>query len=113
MTTGQMNRRPTFQNGTYTIDAGGGSTWVAQDQWLAWAEIIDTNSSAFQSQSQWMVGADYKVTARFDGRIGSNTRMVYEGQICKQSGSPNVLTEGYKNFLVMRFTRTETYVDIS
>ena len=67
-----MNRRPTFYNESYTIDAGGGTTGVITEQWQAWAEIIDTNSSSFVLQSQMIASANYKVNVRFDSRFKSS-----------------------------------------
>lgn len=109
---GKMNRRPTFQNLGFTQDAGGGSTTTILEEWEAWAEIIDTNGSVFNTEAQEVRSAGYKVTVRFDGRFRSITRMIYEGQICKCE-SLNVLEEGNKRFLVLRYTKTDTWVDLS
>lgn len=113
LTIGKMNRRPTFQNTLPVQDSGGGSTDEVQEEWKSWCEIIDTSGSTFISQGTELVRSDFKVTARFDGRFKSTTRMVYEGQICQQQGSPNITSEGYKQFLVMRFNQTDTWVNVS
>jgi SPP1 family predicted phage head-tail adaptor len=109
---GKFNRRPTFQNTSYSQDAGGGSPLVVLESWQAWAEIIDTGGAAFVSQSQELARADYKVRVRFDSRFKSTTRMVYEGQIC-HCENMDVDSEGYKSFLVFRFSKTDTWVDLS
>lgn len=109
---GSLNRRPIFQNTGFTQDSGGGPSLTVQEEWKSWAEIIDTNGNAFFAQAQGMVSANYKVTVRFDGRFKSTTRMIYEGQICKCE-SIDVQLEGSKRFLVMRFSKTDTWVDLS
>lgn len=109
---GKLNRRPTFQNLSYSVDAGGGTTATVAEEWKAWAEIIDTPGGFFNTQSQTMMSAGFKVTVRFDSRFKSTTRMIYEGQICKCE-SIDVTNEGYKNFLVLRYSKTETWVDLS
>lgn len=109
---GKLNRRPTFQNIGYSQDAGGGSTLIVLEEWQAWAEIIDTGGASFISQSQEMARADFKVTVRFDSRFKSTTRMIYEGQICKCENI-DVDSEGFKKFNVMRFSKTDTWVDLS
>lgn len=108
---GKFNRRPTFQNLGYSVDAGGGTSTVVLEEWNAWAEIIDTSSSAFVLQSQGLTAANYKVTVRFDSRFKSITRMIYEGQFCKCE-SLDVQTEGYKNFLILRFSKIDKFIDI-
>jgi SPP1 family predicted phage head-tail adaptor len=109
---GKMDRRPTFFNETYVQDAGGGTSGVETERWDQWAEISDRSGSSFIGQSQTLETYDYTVTVRFDGRFNSNTMMIYEGQQCACS-SLSVKTEGYKNFLVMRFSRTDTFSDLS
>lgn len=112
MGTGKLNRRPTFYNGSYTVDAGGGSTFVETERWEYWAEIKDGSSSSLTAQSQDMITEEYRVKVRFDGRFNSNTWMIYEGQVCK-CVSMSVESEGYKNFLNYRFSKTNTWVDLS
>ena len=107
-----MNRRPTFQNTGYTQDTGGGTTETVAEQWKAWAEIIDTPGGYFNAQAQVMVSASFKVTVRFDARFKATTRMIYEGQYCKCE-SMDVTEEGKKRFLILRYTKTETWVDLS
>ena len=63
-------------------------------------------------QSQQMTNYDYRVKVRFDGRFNSNTGMIYEGQVCKCQ-SMSIETEGYKHMLILRFTKTDTFVDLS
>jgi len=109
---GAMDRRPLFQNVTYSVDAGGGTSEVVTEQWNAWAEIQDRSGSSFIDQSQELVRYDYRVKVRFDGRFNSQTVMIYEGQVCKPE-SMVIETEGYKDYLVFRYTRTETWVDLS
>ena len=109
---GNMNRRPIFQNLGYSQDAGGGPVTTVIEEWKAWAEIIDTPGGYFNAQAQIMTSAAFKVTVRFDSRFKSTTQMVYEGQICRCE-SIDVLEEGKKRFLVLRYTKTETWVDLS
>jgi len=107
-----MNRRPIFYNETYTTDAGGGPSPVETERWEAWAEISDRSGSSFTQQSQDLTNYDYRVRVRFDGRFSSLTGMIYEGQVCKCQ-SMTIETEGYKNFLILRFSKTDTWVDLS
>lgn len=109
---GKFNRRPTFQNTSYSTDAGGGSTLTVTEEWQAWAEIIDTGGASFVAQSQTIANADFKVRVRFDSRFKSTTRMIYEGQICKCENM-DIANEGFKNFLVFRFSKTDVWVDLS
>lgn len=109
---GNMNRRPLFQNTGFTQDAGGGPVETILEEWNQWAEIIDTSGSTFVTQGQEIQRADYKVTVRFDRRFKSTTRMVYEGQVCKCE-SLTVRDEGFKKYLVLRYTKTATWVDLS
>ena len=112
MAIGKMNRRCTFYNESYTQDAGGGPSGVETARWQAWAEIQDRSGSSFIAQSQDVTTYDYKVRVRFDGRFSTLTMMIYEGQVCK-CNSMSIESEGYKNFLVLRYTRTETFIDLS
>ncbi len=107
-----MNRRPTFQNTGYTQDSGAGSSLVVQQEWEQWASIIDSSGSNFIAEGQTLSAAFYKVVTRFDGRFNSNTRMVYEGQICKCENM-DIVEEGQKRFLSFRFSKTDTWVDLS
>lgn len=109
---GKMNRRVILYNESYTQDIGGGTKSVETERWTQWADIKDRSGNSSFSQSQDMVVYDYKVKVRFDGRVNSNTGMIYEGQVCKMQ-SMTVESEGYKHFLVLRFSKTDTYVDIS
>lgn len=112
MSIGKMNRRPTFQNTSFTQDAGGGSTETVTEQWQAWAEIQDRTGNTFAAQATELTRYDYRVKVRFDGRFSSQTTMIYEGQVCKCENMI-VESEGYKNFLVLRYSKTDTYVDMS
>lgn len=109
---GNMNRRPIFQNLGYSQDAGGGTGATVNEEWKAWAEIIDTPGGYLSTQAQQMLNAAFKVTVRFDSRFNSATVMIYEGQVCKCE-SIDVLEEGKKRFLVLRYTKTETWLDLS
>jgi len=112
MSVGKMTRRPTFYNESFTVDAGGGPTGTITEQWQAWAEINDRSGNTFAAQATELTQYDYRVKVRFDGRFNSNTTMVYEGQVCK-CNSMTIETEGYKNYLVLRFTKTDTWLDLS
>ena len=112
MSIGKMNRRPIFYNESYTVDAGGGTVPVETERWEQWADIEDRSGSGFTGQSQQMTNYDYRVKVRFDGRFNSNTGMIYEGQVCKCQ-SMSIETEGYKHMLILRFTKTDTFVDLS
>lgn len=109
---GKMNRRPIFYNWTYSQDAGAGSSQVETERWPAWAEIKDRTGNKFAAQATDLQQYDYRVRVRFDARFNSNTWMIYEGQVCKLE-SLTVESEGYKNFFVLRYSKTETYVDLS
>lgn len=109
---GKFNRRPIFFNETYAVDAGGGSRPVETERWEQWAQIDDRSGSTSFSQSQALTTYDYRVKVRFDGRITSLTGMIYEGQVCTMQ-SMTVESEGYKHFLVLQFTKTDTWVDLS
>jgi head-tail adaptor len=112
MEIGKLNRRPIFQNTDYSQDAGGGVTETVTEQWQSWAEIIDTGGGYANTQAQMIMSAGFMVTVRFDSRFNSATKMIYGGQVCKCE-SINVTKEGYKVFLVLRFSKTETWVDLS
>lgn len=112
VTIGKLNRRPIFKNTLPTQDSGAGSTDVVSEQWQSWCEIIDTGGSTFLTQGTEITRSDFKVTTRFDGRFKSTTRMIYEGQVCK-CNSLDITTEGYKQFLVMRYSKADTWVNIS
>ena len=109
---GKFNRRPIFYNETYAVDAGGGSRPVESERWEQWAQIDDRSGGTSFSQSQELTTYDYRVKVRFDGRFSSLTGMIYEGQICKMN-SMTVETEGYKHFLILQFTKTDTWLDLS
>lgn len=107
-----MNRRPTFYNESFTVDAGGGPTGTITEQWQSWAQIDNRTGNTYAAQATELTSYDYRVRVRFDGRFNSNTTMVYEGQVCK-CGSMEIETEGYKNYLVLRFSKTDTWLDLS
>ena len=109
---GRFNRRPIFYNESYVQDAGGGARAVETERWEQWAEINDRSGSSFTGQSQDLTTYDYRVRVRFDGRFSTLTGMIYEGQVCKMQ-SMVIESEGYKNFLVCNFSKTETWVDLS
>lgn len=109
----KLDRRPTFYNSNgYTQDVGGGTSDIITDQWQAWANIEDRTGSTFIAQSQELTNYDYRVRVRFDGRFTSKTTMIYEGQICKCQ-SVSIEKEGYKDFMILRYNKTDTWVDIS
>lgn len=112
MAVGKLNRRPTFYNETFTTDAGGGTTGVETERWQAWAEIQDRTGNTFAAQATELTRYDYRVKVRFDGRFNSQTTMIYEGQICKCE-QMTIETEGYRNYLILRYSKTETWVDLS
>ena len=112
MPIGKFNRYPLFQNESYTVDAGGGVTDTVIDQWNAWAEINDRSGNTYNAQSQDLTSYNYRVRVRFDSRFKSTTKMIYEGQVCT-CGSVSIETEGMKRFMVLQFSRTDTFVDIS
>ena len=112
MSVGKMNRRVIFFNESYTQDAGGGTKGIETERWQQWAEIGNRSGNSFIGQSQTLQTYDYRVRVRFDGRFNSNTMMIYEGQQCA-CGSMTIETEGYKNYLVLQYTKTETWVDLS
>jgi SPP1 family predicted phage head-tail adaptor len=112
MPIGKFNRYPLFQNESYTVDAGGGVTDTVIEQWNAWAEINDRSGNTYNAQSQDLTAYNYRVRVRFDSRFKSTTKMIYEGQVCT-SGSVSIETEGLKRFMVLQFSRTDTFVDIS
>lgn len=112
MAVGKMNRRPTFYNESYTQDIGGGPTSTITEQWQAWAEIDNRTGNTYAAQATELTQYDYRVKVRFDGRFNSNTVMVYEGQVCKM-GSMSIETEGYKNYLILRYAKTDTWLDLS
>lgn len=109
---GKKNRRPTFYNESFTVDAGGGSTGTITEQWQQWAEIDNRTGNTYAAQATELTQYDYRVKVRFDGRFNSNTTMVYEGQVCKCQ-SMTIESEGYKNELVLRYSKTDTWVDLS
>ena len=112
MSVGKMNRRPTFYNESFTVDAGGGTTGTITEQWQAWAQIDNRTGNTYASQATELTTYDYRVKVRFDGRFNSQTTMVYEGQVCKCQ-QMTIETEGYKNYLILRYSKTETWVDLS
>lgn len=112
MPTGKFNRRPIFYNGSYTQDAGGGTPFVETERWQAWAEVQNRTGNSFAAQATELVRYDYRVKVRFDGRFNSNTWMIYEGQVCKLE-SLSLESEGFKNYWVLRYSKTETWVDLS
>lgn len=109
---GKMNRRPTFYNESFTVDAGGVTTGTITEQWQAWAQIDNRTGNTYAAQATELTNYDYRVRVRADDRFNSNTTMVYEGQVCK-CGSLSVETEGYKNYLVLRYAKTDTWLDLS
>jgi SPP1 family predicted phage head-tail adaptor len=110
---GKMNRYPTFYNeASFTQDAGGGVTQVETERWQAWAEIQDRSGNSYSGQATDLTRYDYRVKVRFDSRFSSKTTMIYEGQVCT-CNSVVIESEGYKQFMVLLYTRTETWVDLS
>lgn len=109
---GKFNRRPIFYNGYYTTDAGSGTTFIETERWEWWAQIEDGSSGNTTAQSQEMMTEEYRVKVRFDGKFNSQTWMIYEGQVCK-CVSMSVESEGYKHFLNFRFSKTNTWLDLS
>ncbi len=109
---GKMNRRPTFYNESFTVDPGGGTSGTITEQWQACAQIDNRTGNTYAAQATELTQYDYRVKVRFDGRFNSQTTMVYEGQVCKM-GSMEVETEGYKNYLILRYQKTDTWVDLS
>lgn len=110
---GRLDRRPTFYNSNgFTQDDGGGTKDVITEQWNAWAEIQDRTGTTFLAQGTELSTYDYRVRVRFDGRFNSQTTMVYEGQVCK-CNSMSIEREGYKDFLNLQYTKTDTFIDLS
>lgn len=109
---GKMNRRTTFYNESFTVDSGGGSSGTITEQWQAWAQIDNRTGNTYAAQATELTQYDYRVKVRFDGRFNSQTTMVYEGQVCKCQ-QMQIESEGYRNFLILRYSKTETWVDLS
>lgn len=112
MAIGKFNRRPTFYNESFTQDPGGGPSNIETEQWQAWAEVQDRTGNTYAAQATELTRYDYRVKVRFDGRFNSQTTMIYEGQVCKCE-SMSIESEGFKNYLVLRYSKTETWVDLS
>ena len=112
MAVGKMNRRPTFYNETYTVDAGSGPSSIETERWQAWAEIQDRSGNTFAAQSTELTRYDYRVKVRFDGRFNSQTGMIYEGQYCKLE-QMSIESEGYRNYLILRYSKTDKWLDLS
>ena len=112
MTIGDFNRYPYFINETYTVDSGGGVTDVETERWQQWAQVKDRAGYSFNSQAQDQVAYDYEVNVRFDSRFTTNTKMVYEGQVCV-CNSMKIVSEGRIRFLTLRYSKTETWLDLS
>lgn len=106
MPIGKFNRRPTFYNESYVTDAGGGPSSVETVRWQVWAEIQDRSGNTYAAQATELMRYDYRVKVRFDGRFTSQTWMIYEDQICKCE-QMTIETEGYKNYLVLRYSKIE------
>jgi len=110
---GKMNRYPTFYNEPdFTQDAGGGVTQVETERWQTWAEIQDRSGSSYTAQATDLTRYDLRVRVRYDSRFSSKTTMIYEGQVCT-CNSVVIESEGKKRFMVLQYTRTETWVDLS
>ena len=109
---GKMNRRISLYNEGVVQDAGGGTSNVETERWPTWAEIQDRTGNTFAAQATELTQYDYRVKIRFDGRVTSKTMMEYEGQVCT-IGSVTIENEGFKNFMILRVARTETWVDVS
>lgn len=112
MGAGRMNRRVTFFNESYTVDAGGGVTDTETERWDAWAEIQDRSGNTYAAHAQDLIRYDYRVKVRFDRRFNSNTGMIYEGQVCSLE-QMSIESEGFRHMLILRYSRTDTFVDIS
>lgn len=112
MGAGKMNRRVTFFNETYTQDAGGGTSNVETERWDAWAEIQDRSGNTYAAMATELTRYDYRVKVRFDRRFTSNTGMIYEGQVCTCE-QMQIESEGFRHMLILRYSRTETFVDLS
>ena len=111
-TIGAMNRYPIFYNETSVTDTAGGSSSVETERWQSWAEIQDRTGATIFTQSQEISNYDYRVRVRFDDRFSTLTGMIYEGQVCK-AGSMTIESEGQKRFIVLQYSKTETWVDQS
>lgn len=107
-----MNRRPTFYNWTYSQDSGGGPSQQISEQWEQWAEVKDTSGSTYTAQGTELIRSDYRVKVRYHPRFTATTWMIYEGQYCKLVDS-SVQNEGKKRFLILQYSKTETFVDLS
>lgn len=108
MSIGEMNRRPTFRNESYLVDSGGGPRTVTIEQWDVWAEIKDRTGNTYAAQATDLVRYDYRVRVRYDNRFSSSTVMVYNDQECKCE-SMSIETEGKKRFLILRYSKIETF----
>lgn len=110
---GRYNRRVTFYNTDgYTQDAGSGSRPVETERWQQWAEIKDGTAQRSFAQSQYLTIYDLLVKVRFDRRFTSRTWMIYEGQVC-ECKSMDVNNENYKSELVLQYSKTDTWLDLS
>lgn len=107
-----MNRRPTFYNWTFSQDAGSGTKEVVSEQWEAWAHIEDRSGNTFAAQATELTRYDYRVKVRYHRRYNSTTKMIYEGQYCKLEQMV-IENEGKHRFLILRYSKTDTFVDIS
>ena len=108
----KLNRRITIKQWNLTTDIGGGSYYTQSASWATWAEKVNVAGSQSNTEAvqQWEYNTTFKI--RFNEAVRSNMT-VDEGGARWLINSIEVDSEGYKEFMYLRCSKTDINIDVS
>lgn len=110
--TGAKDRRVTFVNYAPGQDEFGGPTSTETGRFTVWAAVTDKSGNQVVNAAQIGYEYDVRVQVRFNGRITSDSVMIYEEQRYSLN-SVAVESEGYHKDIIIRASKIEQPLNIS
>ena len=107
-----LNIRVTVRQWNVLQDAGRGSYLELADSWEVWANKRNVSGSQFntEAQQQWQYETTFKI--RYNSDFKSNMT-VDEGGARWLINSIEVDNEGYKEFMLLRCSKSDINIDVS
>jgi len=107
-----LNLRVTIKQWNLTTDSGGGSYYSLANSWDVWASKQNVSGSQGNTEAvqQWSYDTTFKI--RYNSDFKSNMT-VDHGTERWLINSIEVDSESYKEFMILRCSRTDINIDVS
>ena len=107
-----FNLRITIKQWNILTDTGGGSYYQLANSWTVWANKRNVQGSQFNTEAvqQWQYDTTFKI--RYNEDFKSNMTVDF-GTERWLINSIEVDSESYKEFMLLRCSRTDINIDVS